>query len=178
MVYLSLQHIDGPVAIAVKASITRHLWYLTEPLIVFSLFDDALDLDIKQAIAQKLSQTLRPESFETGKPAFPEMKSEDIMLQEFVGPSSWLLFERLHMTGDWLTLPAPLWDTAAEYIAMSAIVKHIAVVNDAAERGIKDIQDYANVAQDGTHRERIVLVTHAHRKMIPDFKKKEMDKCF
>ena len=33
---------------------------------------------------------------------------------------------------------------------MSEMVINMAVANDAAERGVKDIQDYANVAMDGS----------------------------
>ena len=58
---------------------------------------------------------------------------------------------------------------------MAAIVCNIPVVNDSAERSVKDIQDYANVAKDRTHKENIMLVSNSHRVTIQAFLKKEME---
>ena len=45
----------------------------------------------------------------------------------------------------------------------------IAVVNDTGKRGVKDIEDYANKAQDGDKRPIMVLISNLHRSIIPDF---------
>ncbi len=58
---------------------------------------------------------------------------------------------------------------------MARQVSNLEVVNDSAERGIKDIQDYANSAQDGGHREKIAIVSSSHRIKLPEFKKNEME---
>ena len=58
---------------------------------------------------------------------------------------------------------------------MQAVIQHLQVVNDIAEHGVKDIQEYANVAQDGAYRERIILVSNSHRLKLPEFLKNEME---
>ena len=80
------------------------------------------------------------------------------------------------MDGNWIDLPPEQWINNAEYQQMSEIVVNMAVVNDAAERGVKDIQEYANAAMDGSCREQIILVSNAHREKIPKFLKNEMKK--
>ena len=49
---------------------------------------------------------------------------------------------------------------------MAAILADVANLNDAAGRGVKEMQDYANVARDGGHRGQIVL---------PKFLKNELE---
>ena len=58
---------------------------------------------------------------------------------------------------------------------MEKILSSISVVNDTAERGVKDVEDYANSSKDSEHRGRIVLVSNSHRSRIPEFKKNEME---
>ena len=96
-------------------------------------------------------------------------------MEQLIGPNSWLLFHLLETNGAWLALPANQWNTDAEFSEMLAVVKNVAVVNDAAERGVKDIQDYANAARDGAHKGRIVLVSNSHRAKLPQFLKNEME---
>ena len=58
---------------------------------------------------------------------------------------------------------------------MSNIFNNLSVVNDAAEIRVKDIQDYANAARDGSCREQMVLVSNMHRIRLPNFLKNEME---
>ena len=45
-----------------------------------------------------------------------------------------------------------------EYKMMLIIWKDLKVVNDLAERCIKDIQEYANLSKDSAHKDNILLV--------------------
>ena len=65
--------------------------------------------------------------------------------------------------------PSDEWEANQEYQVMLLVVEKLAVVNDAAERGVKDIQDYANAARYGSSREGIVLVSNSHCIKIPKF---------
>ena len=47
---------------------------------------------------------------------------------------------------------------------MAQRVGEIAVVNDTPKRGVKDIEDYKNNAQDGDKRQVMVLIFNSHRK--------------
>jgi hypothetical protein len=84
---------DSQIASAVIASITRHLWYLTEELVVLALFNESLSDFTRMLIAKRLFITPRPSTFEIGKPNFPKINlSAQAPFHEFIGPRSWLLF--------------------------------------------------------------------------------------
>lgn len=82
------------------------------------------------------------------------------------------LFEAGH---GWLARPADEWRDNADYLNMLDKVQSIKVVNDAAERGVKDVTDFANASQDGANLGRIILVSNSHRVRIPSFQKNEME---
>ena len=56
--------------------------------------------------------------------------SNGITLDDLVGPQSWLLFDLLGIDGDWLALSPGLWEADPDNRQMSAIIHHLAVVND------------------------------------------------
>ena len=128
-------------------------------------------------MTEALLQIPRPRNFPVGKPDFPVM-TRDTSLESLVGPKSWLLFELLGARSDWLALPPHEWYQDQGYFNMAQVVRQLAVVNDAAERCFKDIQEYANAAQDGQHRENIMLVSGSHRIKVPGFLKNEMEEHF
>lgn len=77
-------------SIGVTKSITRHLDYLTEELVVFSLFDEELADSDKEMIAQKLFQIQRQSSLKPGKPKPPKIiwptEEDPPHLSSFLGP--------------------------------------------------------------------------------------------
>ena len=170
------QETNSAVAEEVQKSLKRHLWYLTAECVVFAFFDKDLPDEIKQEMANTLLQHERPAVFSPQKPVFPPTELlDESSLSIYVGPRSWLLFELLHHRGDWLHEPISDWENFDEYLKMAQVVAEIAVVNDTAERGVKDIEDYANKAKDGVKRQNMVLVSNSHRSKIPEFKKNEME---
>ena len=58
-------------------------------------------------------------------------------------------------------MPVRLWDTD-EYVSMRETLSPLEVVNDTVERGVKDIQEYANTARDIGQTGRIILVSNSH----------------
>ena len=55
---------------AVKDNFLNHLWYLSEELVVFALFDDNLTDKEQRAIADQLLLQRRPPAFAPSKPTF------------------------------------------------------------------------------------------------------------
>ena len=51
--------------------------------------------------------------------------------------------------GQWLHKDSREWDSEPEYNMMRDVIKDLKVANDLAERCIKDIQEYANLAKEG-----------------------------
>lgn len=169
---------DADVADEVQKSILRQMWYLTAECVIFSLFDPNTPDEEKRQISQKLLSFPRPPTFRIGKPVFPVQVltgNVNVSLSSFVGPRSWLAFQILHSDGAWLTQEPADWNSDEEYLRMEKILSSISVVNDTAERGVKDVEDYANSSKDSEHRGRIVLVSNSHRSRIPEFKKNEME---
>ena len=61
-----------------------------------------------------------------------------------------------------------------EYKMMLIILKDLKVVNDLAERCIKDIQQYADLSKDSAHRDNILLVVSDHRGVFQDLRKQAL----
>ena len=76
--------IDPELAIAALAPLKRHLYYLTEELVVFSLFSNKLDNDCKSQMAAGILTFDCPKEFEAAKPEVkcPELSST---LESFIG---------------------------------------------------------------------------------------------
>ena len=49
------------------------------------------------------------------------------------------------------------------------------MLNDAAELGVKDCTDYADVVRDGAQRGRIIAVASSHRAAAPSLLKRELE---
>ena len=114
--------------------------------------------------------------FEPGKPSFQvDLLDAHATLASFIGPKSWLLFKLLGKDGAWLNLPVEEWDENIDYTQMCSVIQDLAVVNDTAERSVKDVEEFANSARDGDKRGKIVTVAGSHRIKIPEFKKALMD---
>ena len=58
---------------------------------------------------------------------------------------------------------------------MATVVAQLAVVSDAAERGVKDCTNYADVVRDGAQRGRIIAVASSHRAAAPFLLKLELE---
>ena len=148
---------------ATKNSIIRHLWYPSQELSILGLFDSEVSEEDKVQMAQALVGCPRPETHSPGRPAFPprSLLCDGQSLASFSGPRSWL-FSLLDDSGRWLQLHPSAWSFGARpstgYARMVTVVTQLAVVNDAAERGVKDCTDYADVVRDGAQRGRIIAV--------------------
>ena len=75
---------------AVQESVKNHLWYLTQELVVFGLFDEDLPPNKRQTMATTLLTYPRPNNFPPGKPYFPvELMVANPSLDLFIGERSW-----------------------------------------------------------------------------------------
>ena len=155
----------------------RHTWYITEELAVFSLWDEDLPPRDRKAVANALLHCEPPPEWSIGKPHLPtgpELGANP-RLQDRVGPRSHLLFHLLRVGTNWLSRPVRAWSTDPEYMRMQAWLRNLKVVNDCAERCIKDITEYANVCKDSVHRDNIILVVQDHRYVLRDITREGLD---
>ena len=165
------QNVDPELIQAVKDSIKRHLWYLTEECVVFSLFDKELSHAAREEIAAALLLSPIPAAFLP----VDVMQAAGTTLASFVGPSTWLAFDLLDSGYDWLNLPSAEWSENPAYNVMEGIISDLSVVNDTAERAVKNVTDYADSANDGGHRGRIIEVAMWLRANMPSFDKGLME---
>lgn len=140
--YLRAMHFykseDKEVADAAIESCSRHLWYLTGKLVVFSLFDETLAPFWRKLIAMKLVSIERPVVFQPTKPTFPVLSfdangSNLSTLPSFVGRRSWLLFDLLKLGAEqveWMNLPVEYWCEMSGYGKAKDFVMKLEVAND------------------------------------------------
>ena len=151
----NFNEIEYEVLEAVKNSILLHLWYLTEQLVVFGLFDDELPTNERKEMAKKLHSIRRPKNIHPGKPKFPvDRMTPNPTLDVFIGPKSWLIFEKLHANGNWLNKDVGDWNEDEEYNRMRHMLRDLKVVIDLAERCVKDVEEYANASKDPARTQR------------------------
>ena len=68
----------------------RHTWYLSEELVMLTLFSSVED-SVKETLVKKLLSIEKPTEFVVGKPHLPTVLLES-ELSDFVGTNSWLIF--------------------------------------------------------------------------------------
>ena len=125
-------------------------------------------------MATKLLTFHPPIIFAQGKPVFPvDALAGGVAssLSFFINEKSWLLFSILKCRGGWLATDVSEWENDQEYCQMLSCIKDLKVVNDCAERCIKDITEYANAAKDSEYREDILVVATDHRGVFQDMRK-------
>ena len=61
--------------------------------------------------------------------------------------------------------PAKRWTENVEYRRFWKLVNGITVVNDASERAVQDVTQYAEYSRDPARRERVVMVVNHHREL-------------
>lgn len=169
-------------ASGVKA-FSKHLWYLTEELVLLSLFDDDVkDID-KETIASKLLSVDEIPTFADrfgsgyGKPLLPKAENKT-GLADFVGSSSWPFLQMMQVDSGFLHLPVSEWCTHEGYLGAVNTIKNIRVVNDSAERGVKLSTDFLSSALIEKRYQNVLQVVENDRAKIPNQRKKSSQSWF
>ena len=167
-------------SVAATKSLKSHLWYLTEELILLTLFNDDIDYNTKDKMAYIL-QSAEAEYFTNrlgnGRPKMPEMPLEGKTecLSRFVGASSWSFLKKIGTNGEFLAKSAETWFNDPEYIKMKEVVDNLQVVNDAAERGVKLCSDQLKSAKSEDKFQDILQVVENARHQTPNQRKRKQD---
>lgn len=171
---MDFRTVDSEIADIVLKKLTNHRWYLTEEILPFALFSNhpAATSEVKQAIATKVLATPVPENFRLGRPVFRDITREST-LADLIGPESLTLFRSLNISTSWLAAPVTDWSGDPDFIVAEEFVKSVKVTNDAAERGVKLISDFAcNITTDPHQRAALLHCVEHHRRQFPSFEKK------
>ena len=92
-------------------------------------------------------------------------------LARFVGPKSWLIFKALNLSDaelDWLKFRSCEWEKFSGFKKFQHFVKHLAVVNDNGERGVKAVQEVIGRTRLEPHRQNLLLSIADERKSHPN----------
>ena len=113
----------------------------------------------------------RPQQFAPGKPVMKthlldSQPVEEIWLHDFVGKRSWLLLECLDVAVDWMQLPPSIWLQSAPFPRFQEMVHSLKVVNDCAERAVKDVTEFMNYSRDAGHHDRVQMVVNHHCQLL------------
>ena len=117
-VYPNRNSLHWKIAEEAKKSFERHPWYLMEPTITFALFDEDLSTVERRAMADTLLATPRPQQWLPGKPVLRTnhfAANPHAQLNLFMGPQSWLLFEKFTADTAWLRRPVQEWSNYDDY---------------------------------------------------------------
>lgn len=130
--------IDREIATVALAAHDRHLWYLSDELVVLGLFSDKVPIEVKLDMANKIVQHSedRTENSIRHTAQIPDIKN--IQLDHFISARSFFLFERMQLNADFLNEHPEDWIESNSFkAAKQAITRLIIVVNDGAERAIQ-----------------------------------------
>ena len=64
----------------------------------------------------------------------------------------------LDVAVDWMQLPPPIWLQSAQFLRFQEMVHSLKVVNDCAERAVKDVTEFINYSWDAGWRDRVQMV--------------------
>ena len=76
--------------------------------------------------------------------------------------------------GQWLTLPVHMWRSNQNYNDMQEKIKSMTVVNDPAERVVKDMQDFVSLTTDEERRDAIITIARRQRQKFGKCRKMDM----
>lgn len=173
---------DQVIAASAQTSMRRHLWYLCPEVVVLALFDDDTTTEEKRLMAAQLLNSPRPQVFARGKPGQPnfdpvatKLTPDRPHLAVFITERSWLLFDLLEVETGWLQEHPSMWPTDENYNNCKMFCQDIMVVNDPAERAVKDVQDCAQLTRDPHHRDSVILVRSDHRGRVSNLRKANLN---
>ena len=168
-----LSYPDSKISEATSIKFSNHLWYLSEELAGLALFDETVDINIKQLIVVALQQ----EGQDNPLPrAQVELKAKEIIskktVADFVTSASLRIFKAFDITTDFLDKDPSEWEDSPSYQSSQKVMREIATVNDFAERGVALIQEYNQILTKDEHQRQYLLqVVEWHRRQFPGAKK-------
>ena len=84
------------------------------------------------------------------------------------------MFSKLNANGAWLQKDVDEWDADEEHVRIKDWLRDLKVVNDLAERCIKDFQEYADLEKESQYQEDVLVVAKDHRGVLKDLRKRAL----
>lgn len=132
------KQIDEEIADVALQAHKRHLWYLSDELVVLSLFCDKVSSEEKLLMQQMITRQVgnRTENSITHTAEIDDI--QNIELHDFISPRSYFLFDQLGLNVAFFGVDPGEWDEMYSFKkAKQTIIRLITVVNDSAERAVQ-----------------------------------------
>ena len=183
-----LKTVDPDIAECALKVRYRHLEPLSQENILFSLADEEVEDEEKEAMGRKILRVQNawsPGKMVLSPLAIPDLSSERFWregmvptLANFVGPRSFLLLDHLHWTKadlEFFSLPYTEWKENEKYQELLAVILQLKVVNDNAERMIKFIKDRIMSVRSENALQDILISVDEMRKRCGSYKANNMN---
>ena len=174
---IQYREVDEELADSALETLSRHTWYLTEYVVLFSLFSDNTTEEEKVKIVERLLTLKDKDSVPSlGHPDFPTVTAET-ELWDLVTPRSWQFFDIVKSDPVWLTQSVSEWESDPDYLEIKEFVSTVKVVNDSCERAVALATDYVGIlTKDSSMRRKILQVVEADRRAYTDCNKATLAK--
>ena len=150
------------IAKAATTAFERHLRYLSEILIAFAFFDDAVSTEDKRLMVVALQEV--DGSDEPLKRIQPFQNPTTKKLHNFVKKNTCNFFTILGISQAFLQVDPSQWEYQAEYQRSQQLVQSVRIVNDLAERGVALIQEFnSSLTRDEEQKQYLLQVVEDHR---------------
>lgn len=153
-------------------SMSNHSWYLYPNLIPLSLLDAGVPEDEKKEIAEKILGTASADN--PLERRYDKIKLYSIIeadkkpsLADVVDVRSRLIFDILKFDKvkmEWMLLPPNMWHLLTPFKEFSSFTRTLPVVNDAAERNVKLVQEFVTASHDENLKQALLLAVDVKRK--------------
>lgn len=129
--------IDKPVSDVAIKSFTRHLWYLSDELILLSLFSNKVSAREKMNMCEVIEYQVGDRTQNSIKYSDEIENIQEMELHQFISKRSLFLLHQLHIDITFVADDPADWNESETYrAAQRKIHDLIVVVNDSAERAI------------------------------------------
>lgn len=155
----------------------KHLWYLSDKLAVMSLFDDSVQIDVKEKIVENLKNR-NPIETKARKYEFKPEKLDELLkkdVSDFISTESVTLFKDFDLPYDFINEKVHNWSNIKSFQECKLFFNKLAVVNDVAERGVALIEEYNKcLTKNEEQLQYLLLVISEYRKKFPNCNKKTL----
>lgn len=130
--------IDEEIANVALAAHKRHLWYLSDELVVLALFSNKVTIEEKANMVAQMTRHVGQRTENSIKHTTEIDDIQNIQLHHFISPRSFFLFERLQLDDEFLNENPENWNEMNAFKhAKQAVLDLIISVNDSAERALQ-----------------------------------------
>lgn len=158
------RQIDEEISDVALNALKRHLWYLSDELIMLSLFSDKVSDEEKFYMSILLIPRVGSRTNNSIKHSNEIHNIQDLSLSDFISNRSYFLLRILDIDTNFLSVDPENWNENESYLmAQSKIRNLIVVVNDSSERALQkgaNIIDGQRVQSENRLQDLIVSTYH------------------